>query len=139
MRVSRILMAAGLAVVVGISSVAMLSAQAKSDEDFDKLMKAVGAANGAMRKQADPKAQAVEAEKLIKLFGDAEKFWTARGNKEAADWSAAAADHAQEAHKLLVAKDVSGAGAHMNQLGGVCQQCHAKYREKTASGFAIKQ
>ena len=49
MRVSRVLMAAGLAVLVSVGSVAILSAQAKTDEDYDKLMKAVGAANGAMR------------------------------------------------------------------------------------------
>ena len=42
MRVSRFLMAAGLAVLV--SSVAMVSAQSKTDEDYDKLMKSVGAA-----------------------------------------------------------------------------------------------
>ena len=39
MRVSRFLMAAGLAVLVG--SVAMVSAQSKTDEDYDKLMKGV--------------------------------------------------------------------------------------------------
>ena len=55
MRISRILMTAavGLALVAGS---AIVSAQAKTDEDYDKLMKSVGAANGAMRKAADPKA-----------------------------------------------------------------------------------
>ena len=27
----------------------------------------------------------------------------------------------------------------MKELGGVCQTCHAKYREKTETGFAIKK
>ena len=52
MRVSRFLLAAGLAVLVGVSSMTILSAQSKTDEDYDKLMKSVGAANGAMRKAA---------------------------------------------------------------------------------------
>ena len=69
------------------SSMAILSAQSKTDEDYDKLMKSVGAANGAMRKAADPKAAGVEAAKLVALFKDAQQFWTARNNKEAADWA----------------------------------------------------
>ena len=92
MRVSRFLMAAGVAVLVG--SVAMVSAQSKTDEDYDKLMKSVGAANGALRKAADPKAAATEAEKMVALFKDAQQFWTARGNKDAADTAAAAGTHA---------------------------------------------
>lgn len=137
MRVSRFLMAAGLALLVG--SVSMVSAQSKTDEDFDKLMKGVGAANGAVRKAADPKAAAVEAEKLVALFKDAQQFWTARGNKEAADWSAAAGMHAAAMVKEGNAGNAEGVAAHAKELGGTCQTCHAKYREKTESGFAIKK
>ena len=68
MRVSRFLLAAGLAVLVGVSSITILSAQGKTDEDYDKLMKSVGAANGAMRKAADPQAASEEAAKLVALF-----------------------------------------------------------------------
>ena len=75
MRVSRVLMAAGLAVLVSVGSVAILSAQAKTDEDYDKLMKGVGAANGAMRKAAKEQnaaGVAAEAAKLVVLFKDAQ-------------------------------------------------------------------
>lgn len=137
MRVSRFLMAAGLAVLVG--SVAMVSAQSKTDEDFDKLMKGVGAANGALRKAADPKASAAEAEKLVALFKDAEQFWTARGNKEAADWSASAGMHASMIVKEGNAGNAEGVAAHAKELGGTCMTCHTKYREKTETGFAIKK
>ena len=137
MRVSRFLMAAGLAVLVG--SVAMVSAQSKTDEDFDKLMKGVGAANGALRKAADPKAAAVEAEKLVALFKDAQQFWTARGNKEAADWSAAAGTHAAAIVKEGNAGNAEGVAGHAKELGGACMTCHTKYREKTETGFAIKK
>ena len=51
--VSRVLMAAGLAVMISAGSLAIVSAQSKTDEDFDKLMKGVGAANGALRKATD--------------------------------------------------------------------------------------
>ena len=61
MRVSRLFMAAGLALLVAVGSAAILSAQAKTDEDYDTLMKAVGAANGTMAKATDGAAVAGEA------------------------------------------------------------------------------
>ena len=137
MRVSRFLMAAGLAVLV--TSVAIVSAQSKTDEDYDKLMKGVGQANGAMRKAADPKAAAAEAEKLVALFKDAQQFWTGRGNKEAADWAGAAGAHAAAIVKAGNSGNAEDVAAHAKQLGGTCMTCHTKYREKTESGFAIKK
>jgi hypothetical protein len=76
-------MAAGLAVLVSIGSVTILSAQAKTDEDYDKLMKAVGAANGALRaaaKEQNAAGVSAEAAKMVALFKDAQAFWTARNN-----------------------------------------------------------
>jgi cytochrome c556 len=139
MRVSRFLMAAGLAVLVSVSSIAILSAQSKTDEDFDKLMKGVGSANGAMRKAADAAATEAEATKLVALFKDAQQFWTARNNKEAADWSAAAMQHASAIAAAAKAGKTEDVAAHSKELGGTCQTCHAKYREKTETGFVIKK
>jgi cytochrome c556 len=139
MRLSRVLMAAGLAVFVAVTSVAIVSAQAKTDEDYDKLMKGVGAANGAMRKAADATATGVEAAKLVALFKDAQQFWTARNNKEAADWAASAMTHAAEIEKAAKAGNAEAIAAHQKELGGTCMTCHTKYREKTESGFAIKK
>ena len=139
MRVSRFLLAAGLAVLVGVGSMAVLSAQAKTDEDYDKLMKAVGAANGAMRgaaKEANAAGMAAEATKMVALFKDAQAFWTARNNAEAAEWAGAAMKHADAIAK---ATDPATAMGAMKELGGACQTCHAKYREKTEAGFAIKK
>lgn len=139
MRVTRVLMAAGLAVLLGVGSVSILSAQSKTDEDYDKLMKGVGSANGAMRKAADATATATEAAKLVALFKDAQQFWTARNNKEAADWSAAAMNHAAAIETAAKANKMEDVAAHQKELGGTCQTCHAKYREKTETGFAIKK
>jgi cytochrome c556 len=139
MRVSRFLLAAGLAVMVAASSVSMLSAQSKTDEDFDKLMKAVGQSNGAMRKATDATATATEAAKLVTLFKDAQQFWTARNNKEAADWSGMAATHAAEIVRAAKANKMEDVAAHQKELGGTCQTCHTKYREKTETGFVIKK
>jgi cytochrome c556 len=139
MRLSRVLMAAGLAVLVSVGSVAILSAQSKTDEDYDKLMKGVGAANGALRKAASPADAATEATKLVALFKDAQQFWTARNNKDAADIAAAAVGHATEIEKEGKAGNAEGVAAHAKELGGTCQACHTKYREKTESGFVIKK
>ena len=53
-------------------------------------MKGVGAANGAMRKAAEAQTATgvAEAAKMVVLFKDAQQFWTARNNKEAAEWAA---------------------------------------------------
>jgi cytochrome c556 len=139
MRVSRFLMAAGLAVFVGVTSIAVLSAQAKTDEDYDKLMKAVGAANGAMRgaaKEANAAGVTAEAAKMAALFKDAQAFWTARSNAEAAEWAGAAMKHADTIAK---ATDPAAAMGAMKELGGTCMTCHTKYREKTETGFVIKK
>ena len=139
MRVSRFLMAAGLAVLVGVGSMAILSAQSKTDEDYDKLMKGVGAANGAMRKAPDAAATGAEAAKLVALFKDAQQFWTARNNKEAADWAASAMTHAAEIEKAAKAGNAEAIASHQKELGGTCMTCHTKYREKTETGFAMKK
>ncbi len=139
MRVSRFLTAAGLALALAVTMSVTSLAQAKTDEDYDKLMKAVGAANGAMRGAAKEQNMAgisAEATKMVALFKDAQAFWTARSNAEAAEWAGAAMTHADAIAK---ATDAAGAMGAMKQLGGTCQTCHAKYREGTPGAFMIKK
>lgn len=139
MRSSRFLLAAGLAVLVAVSSAAIISAQSKTDEDYDKLMKAVGAANGAMGKATEGAAVAEEAKKLQALFKDAQQFWAGRNNKEAADWAATAGTHAAAIEKAGAANNMEAVGAARKELGGMCQACHKALREKTETGFAIRK
>ena len=138
MRVSRVFMAAAMAMTVALATAAMLSAQTRTEEDYDKLMKAVGAANGAMAKATDGAAVAAEAKKLQALFKDAEGFWTARKNKEAADLAASAMTHAAAIEKAASANNMESVAAHRKELGGMCQACHKANREKTESGFRIR-
>ena len=118
---------------------AIVSAQSKTDEDYDKLMKGVGAANGALRKATDPDAQAAEAAKLVALFKDAQQFWAGRNNKEAADWAGAAMKHASSAEAAFKAKNAEASVAAMKELASTCQTCHTKYRERGESGYQIKK
>jgi cytochrome c556 len=139
MRIARVLMTAGTALLVAVASAAILSAQAKTDEDYDKLMKGVGAANGAIAKATDGAVVAAEARKLQAFFKDAQQFWTARNNKAAADMAASAMTHAASIEKAGAANDMDGVGAARKQLGGMCAGCHKANREKTATGFAIRK
>jgi cytochrome c556 len=139
MRVSRVFMAAATTLTLAFLTAAVLSAQTRTEEDYDKLMKAVGAANGAMGKATDGAAVAVEAKNLQALFKDAQGFWMARKNKEAADWAASAMTHAAEIEKAATANNMEGVATHRKELGGVCQTCHKANREKTETGFAIRK
>jgi cytochrome c556 len=126
-------------IAIGLSVVP--SAQApKTDEDYDKLMKAVGATVGAMRKNMDGQmsdAVIADAKKMAALQKDSAAFWTARNVKEAAEWSNAAAGHASNVEKAVAAKNMASAGEHMKLLMGTCAQCHTKYRDKAADGTYI--
>ncbi len=139
MRVSRLFMAAGLALIVAISSAAILSAQAKTDEDYDTLMKGVGAANGTIAKATDGATIAAEAKKLQALFKDAQQFWAGRKNQEAAGWAATAMTHAASIEKAAGTNNMEAVAAARKELGGVCQTCHKANREKTETGFAIRK
>jgi len=139
MRVSRFLTAAGMALALAVTMSVSSLAQVKTDEDYDKLMKAVGAANGAMRgaaKEQNLAGISAEATKMVALFKDAQAFWTARNNAEAAEWAGAAMKHADALSKGTDAASIMGS---MKELGGTCQTCHAKYRDKDANGFIIKK
>jgi len=140
MHVSRFLTAAGMALALAVTMSASPLAQSKTDEDYDKLMKAVGAANGAMRgaaKEQNAAGVSAEAKKMVALFKDAQAFWTARNNAEAAEWAGSAIKHAAAIE--TAGSDMTAAMGHMKELGGTCQTCHAKYREKTDTGFMIKK
>jgi cytochrome c556 len=139
MHVSRFLTAAGLALIFAVTMSVSSLAQAKTDEDFDKLMKAVGAANGAMRgaaKEMNAAGISAEAAKMVALFKEAEGFWKSRNNTEAAEWSATAMKHADAVAKASGPEATMGA---MKELGGACQSCHAKYREGAPGSFSIKK
>ena len=139
MRANQLFRAASLALLVGLASAVIVTAQAKTDEDYDKLMKGVGAANGVMRKATEPDAQAAEATKLVALFKDAQQFWSGRNNKEAADWAGTAMKHASSAEAAFKAKDAEAAATALKELGSTCQTCHTKYRERTDTGYQIKK
>jgi len=141
MRAARFASLVTLTWLIAIAFAVVPTAQAPaSDEDYDKLMKSVGATVGSMRKNMEGQmadALAADAKKMAGLQKDNAAFWTSRKVQEAADWSTAAMNHANDVEKAVTAKNMASASEHMKLLMGTCAQCHTKYRDKAADGTYI--
>lgn len=109
---------------------------------FDKVMKGVQPAFGAMRKGADGSNLDLvkqNAATLVKAFADAESFMKNRDLRDAEKW-------AQEARKLVEGIDKAAAAGQWEpaktsaaELQKACAQCHGAYRLRGEDGtFYIK-
>jgi cytochrome c556 len=109
---------------------------------FDKTMKGVGAANGALRKGMD--ASNVElvktnTEVLKKSFMDVEAFWKSRGKADAIKFAQEARKAAELIELAAAASKWDDVKTHVNTLGQQCAGCHGIYRERGDDGsFFIK-
>jgi cytochrome c556 len=109
---------------------------------FDKTMKAVAAANGALRKGMD--ASNVELVKtntgiLQRAFVDTEAFWKTRGKMDAVKFAQDARKAAELIELAAAASKWDDVKAHVNVLGQQCAGCHGVYRERGEDGsFYIK-
>lgn len=113
-----------------------------TDDDYDKLMKEVGATVGAMRKAIDgqnAELAKTNASKMVTLFTDAHAFWMQRNVKEAATMANEAVTHAKAVDGAVDAKDFTKASEHAKMLQGTCASCHKQYRDKDPEGnYRIK-
>jgi hypothetical protein len=111
------------------------------EEVLDKAMKAVGGANGALRKGIDAaNAELVKTNTAVlhKAFTETEAFWKKRGNADAVKF-------AQTALKAVGAIETAAGMGNWNEakaqnttLGQQCQSCHV-FRERGEDGsFYIK-
>jgi hypothetical protein len=109
---------------------------------LDKAMKAVGAANGALRKGVD--ASSVELVKtntaiLAKAFAETEAFWKTRGKEDAVKLAQTARAAVDGIEKAAAAGNWNDAKTHNTTLGQQCASCHGIYRERGEDGsFFIK-
>ena len=112
------------------------------EKALQEVMKQVGAANGALRGDADKMDAASTKEHaatLTKAFTTTEAFWKAKGKTDAIQW-------AQEAKTLAMTIDTAAAAAKWDDvkasagtLGQKCAACHGAYRERFDDGsFRIK-
>ncbi|HUE85757.1 MAG TPA: hypothetical protein VMO26_06730 [Vicinamibacterales bacterium] len=108
-----------------------------TDEDYDKVMKEVGATVGALRKAVDgqnAELAKTNASKMVALFTDVRAFWTARNVKEASAIADSAVTHAKAVEGAVDAKDFSKAAEHAKTMQGACAECHKQYRDKAPDG-----
>lgn len=134
-------------------------AAAKMNErDYEAIMKKVGPTYVSMRKNLDGgevTKSAAEAQQLAGLFGEAEKFWAQYNRRDAVKWAQKARTYATEIAGAVAAAEgylrldarvqrgiqlrLKRARTAATNMGAMCTQCHAKYREgEEATGFRFK-
>lgn len=110
---------------------------------LDKAMKAVGPANGALRKGVDASnADLVKtnAAILAKAFAETEAFWKKRGKEDAVKIAQTARAAVDGIEKAVAAGNWNDVKTHNTTLGQQCQSCHTAYRERLEDGsFAVKK
>jgi cytochrome c556 len=137
MTLVRSMMLFAAAVLVGAISVTAQGQKQWTDEDYDKLMKEVGATVGAMRKAIDgqnAELAKTNASKMVTLFTDVNAFWTARNMKEPATIANSALTHAKAVEGAVDAKDFTKAAENAKTMQGACAECHKQYRDKGPDG-----
>ena len=112
------------------------------EASFDKVMKSVGAANGALRKGMDAtnlELVKTNTEILKKSFAETEAFWKTRGKADAMKFAGEARKAAELVELAAAAGKWDDVKTHVNTLGQQCAGCHGVYRERGEDGsFFIK-
>lgn len=113
------------------------------EEVLDKAMKAVGPANGALRKGVDASnAELVKTNTAIlaKAFAETETFWKKRGKEDAVKMAQTARAAVDGVAKAAAMGNWNEAKTQNTTLGQQCQACHGAYRERLEDGsFAVKK
>ena len=79
-----------------------------TEQDYDAIMKKVGATYASMRKNLDSgevTGAAKDPQQLAELFGEAEKFWAQHKKQDAVKWSQMARTYATEIADALTAAE----------------------------------
>jgi cytochrome c556 len=110
---------------------------------LDKAMKAVGGANGALRKGVDASnAELVKTNTdiLAKAFAETEAFWKARNNAEAVKIAQTARGNVDAIAKAAGMGNWNEAKAQNTTLNQQCASCHKSFRERLEDGsFAVRK
>jgi cytochrome c556 len=129
-----------------------------TEQDYEAIMKKVGPTFMSMQKNLEGGAAAVaakEAQQLVELFGEAEKFWAQYSKQDAVAWAQRARAYATEIPSAVAAAEafarldgrvqtpvqlrMKRARAAATNMGAMCKQCHGAYREGSETiGFRIK-
>ena len=113
------------------------------EEVLDKAMKAVGSANGALRKGVDgSNAELVKTNTdiLAKAFAETETFWKARNSAEAVKIAQTARGAVDAIAKAAAMGNWNEAKTQNTTLGQQCASCHKTFRDRLEDGsFAVRK
>jgi cytochrome c556 len=118
-------------------------AKVNTPEEYDKAMKAIGAAFGAVNKAVasgsttDAKTQLATAKATM---GAVQTFWVEKKKDDPAMIAKDSVAKMDVLEKALAGTDTAAVAAAVKDVGGTCGACHAKYREQdpTTKQFSIK-
>ena len=112
------------------------------DLTLQKIMTKLPTAQAAVRKSLDSKDMAdakTQATLLKDSFTQIEAFFKTKGNEEAIKIAGEGKQHADAMLVNLGMSNIEAAKTSVTPLGGVCGNCHGKYRERMEDGtFRIK-
>jgi hypothetical protein len=108
-----------------------------AEEAFQKVMRAIGPANGAFRKGMAGSNAELAREHLATLrtsFAEAEKFFRSQRVNEAVRWAQDARRVTESIDKAVVGGNWATVKAGADNLAKACATCHDKYRERYDDG-----
>jgi cytochrome c556 len=117
----------------GVTGAAQTGGPATAARPYNVVMKEVGAASEALRRNLDgghADAAAVEAEKLARLFQETEDFWARFRTKDAIEAALGARELSAAVAAAARGKDVQRARKEAAGLGRFCTTCHNSHREQ---------
>ncbi len=127
-------------VLVASMAVAVRAAE-KPPADFQKAMKDLGAAMGALSKPGaaeDYELGKTQGRAAKDAFAVVVKFWSSKGTTDAVKLAETGAKAAADLYVSADLSSAEGIQAAMKDMGATCAACHTAHREKTADGFEIK-
>jgi cytochrome c556 len=122
-----------VAVLVSLGAAVAVAQKATTAEELDKLMKQVGAAQGATGKAIQSAAYA-DAKKNVatvkQALMDAENFWVVNKKDDAVKMNKDALARLTAVEQALsaAAPDQQAVMASFKQVGATCASCHKQYR-----------
>lgn len=129
--------------VAWAGSIGYAQAKLSTVEDFDKCMKAIGAAIGAANKAlqsgalADAKAEVAKAKGFM---GAVQAFFKDKGKADPESMAKTAVEKLTALETALGGTDAAAAGAAFKEAGGTCATCHGKLRDQdpTTKAYSFK-
>ena len=79
-----------------------------------------------------------DSDKIRAELAKVEAFWTAQEQPQAVEFATQAIAAARSIGRASGSQDRNEATSALAELRGICQSCHAEFREETDDGFRIK-